>query len=408
MGKCKIFLYFRILYGKTLDYANGVLIIKELNPVNLSLSRNQSRFYNALLAMRADGKASSDLENLLSSRDEAAVKAQLDALSGHEYATSMSSQIDGNMGHLRRLRASMGKGVPLQLGSVFVEAAVDSKSGNVTEIAAITDPRRWRFGVQGFYEESDIDSDRHGDGYDRTEAGAMLSAEYLVSNGLVFGGALSYGRTSLRTHHARTQHEDNTRFDFYNLCNNQRWNFATSIGMGLHTHHLRRFQTGTADADGCAINFMHETSFDVVRSEYGNMQVYGGVETSWNRMDGIRESGADYNLHLRKQDAWATDVNMGVRFNMGLPSMGHAPGGMFSVQTGAVGSVGDVNPAARLDLNGYDYRQECATRDRWGWEIGAGLDVPVSGNVSLFGTAEGIIRSDSHSFDGQIGMRVTF
>lgn len=394
--------------GSMWNMVDGVLIIRELSPASLSLSRNQSRFYNALLAMKADGKARPELTDLVNSRDEAAVKARLDALSGHEYATSMSSQIDGNMGHLRRLRASMGKGTPLQMGSTLVETAVDEKTGAVTEVAAITNPRRWRFGVQGFYEESDIDSDSHGDGYDRTEAGAMLNAEYLVRNGLVMGGALSYGRTSLRTDHARTRHEDNTRFDLYGLCHDQRWTFATSIGMGLHNHHMRRHKTHESDVDGYAINFMHETAYAVMQTESANVQVYGGVETSWNRMDSMRESGGDYNLRLRKQTAWATDVNMGLRFNMELPAVWSAPAGMFSIQTGAVGSVGDVNPAAKLSLDGYNYRQSCATRDRWGWEIGAGVDVPVSNNVSLFGTAEGIIRGDSHSFDGQIGMRMSF
>lgn len=390
------------------DMDNGMLIIKELSPASLSLNRNQSRFYNVLLAMNADNNLRPALAELVNSRDEQAVKAGLDALSGHEYATAMSSQIDGNMGHLRRLRASMGKGTPLQKGSTLVETTVNEKTGTVTEVAAITTPRRWRFGVQGFYEESDIDSDSHGEGYDRTEAGAMLTAEYLLRNDLVIGGALSYGRTSLRTDHARSRHEDNTRFDIYNLRQDKRWTFATSIGMGLHNLDMRRHNTRKSDVDGYAINFMHETAYALMQGESSNVQVYGGVDTSWNKMDSMRESGGEYKLRLRKQTAWATDVNMGLRFNMALPSVWAAPAGLLSVQTGAVGSVGDVNPAAKLSLDGYKYRQDCATRDRWGWEIGAGVDVPVSDTVSIFGTAEGIIRSDSHAFDGQLGLRMAF
>ena len=38
---------------------------------------------------------------------------------GRNYATDMSSQLDGNIGHLRRLRASMGKGTPLQAKPVY-------------------------------------------------------------------------------------------------------------------------------------------------------------------------------------------------------------------------------------------------------------------------------------------------
>lgn len=390
------------------NIADGVLVIRELNASTMSLNNNQSRFYGALLAMNAAGAATPELAELVKSRDEDAVKQRLDELSGHEYATSMASQIEGNMGHLRRLRASMGKGVPLQSTPTYATSAADDKTGSVAEPTLLSPAMRWRVGVQGFYEESDVDSDSRGIGYNRTEAGAMLTTEYQAREGAVMGAALSYGRTSLRSDHARSRHEDNTRIDVYSLCRDQRWSFATSLGMGLHIHHMRRHMTHSSDADGYSINFMHETAYDVMRLETATMQLYAGVETSWNKLDGFTESGADYNLHVRKQDAWGTDVNMGIRFNMALPAWGNAPAGLFSVQTGAIGSVGDVNPGVDMSLNGYGYRQDCASRERWGWEIGAGIDVPVSQSVSVFGTAEGIIRSDSSTFDAQVGVKVAF
>jgi hypothetical protein len=99
---------------------------------------------------------------------------------------------------------------------------------------------------------------------------------------------------------------------------------------------------------------------------------------------------------------------MGVRCNVQLPALGAAPVGVLSVQTGAIGSVGDVNPAVKMRFGGYDYLQECARRDRWGWEIGCGIEVPVSHTVSFFGTAEAILRDASHTLDAQVGMRVAF
>ena len=178
--------------------------------------------------------------------------------------------------------------------------------------------------------------------------------------------------------------------------------------MGFHNHDMRRHKLHATDADGYSINFMHEAAYALMRSETSSLQLFGAVESSWNRLDSFRERGGADALYIRKQDAWATDVTMGVRFNMELMPLGNAPAGMFSLQTGATGSVGDVNPAVRMSMNGYDYRQECAGRDRWGWEIGAGVDVPLTESISLFGTAETIIRGDSHAFDAQVGMRVTF
>ena len=389
------------------DMSNGVLVIRELTAANLSLSGNQKLFYNALQAMNAAGDASPEIRALVASRNEAEVKARLDALSGHEYATSMSSQIDGNMGHLRRLRASMGKGA--SLGAAAPAAPVcTAKGAEIGAPYAPADMRRWRVGAQGFVDAVDIDSDRRGDGYKRTEAGALLAAEYDACDALTLGGAVSYGRTSLRTAHARSRHEDNTRMDLYGLYSLKRWSFASSLGVGLHTHHMKRYGTRSSHVDGCSVNFQQEVAYDVMRRQDSNVQVYAGAESSWNKMESLREYNGGYTLRMRSQDAWATDVSVGLRCNVAFTPLGGAPAGVFTVQTGAVGSVGAVNPAARMSLDGYGYRQECATRDRWGWEIGAGVELPVSSTLSFFGTVESIIRSDSHSVDGQVGMRMAF
>ena len=386
------------------DLENGVLIIQELNAGTLSLNNNQRRFYSVLQAMDADGNASPAVSELVNSRDEVAVKAQIDSMSGHEFATAMSSQLDGNMAHLRRLRASMGKGASLGFTTTHVPGSVDNKGNELSPASTVTDMRRWRVGVQGFYDNNKVDADSHGPGYNRTEAGAMLLLEYMADEDATMGVAVEYGRTSLGTDDARRRHEDNTRFDVYSVYGKARWSFVTSLGMGLHTHHMKRWSKKAMDADGYAINFMQEVAYDVMKTESSNVQLFGAVESSWNHLDSFRDGA----LTVRSQDAWATDVILGVRYNAMLTPLGDAPAGMFTVQTGAIGSVGDVNPAVKMRYEGYDYRQECAQRERWGWEIGAGLEVPVSNRVSLFGSAEGIIRGDSNSFDAQVGMRVAF
>lgn len=322
---------------------------------------------------------------------------------GRNYATAMSSQLDGNIGHLRRLRASMGKGTPLQAKPVYTVNTMDSKAGSLTETVLTSPAKRWRVGVQGFYEQTSVDSHSGSPGHDRDEAGAQLVAEYLVRDSFLVGGAVSYGRAHAETDNARTSNEDNTRFDIYSIGKDGRWTCVNSIGMGLNYHNMHG-----ADRDGYAINFMHETAYDLMRMESATLQVYAGVQTSWNKMDGVRKSRDGYTLRVRSQDDWATDVNMGFRYNIVLPSIGSAPEGMLSLQTGAVGSVGNVNPSAKFTVDGESYRQNCSTRDRWGWEIGAGLDMPITENLALFGTAEGIIRSDSYAFDAQLGMKMAF
>ena len=158
MGNVTITLNGETVSASLWDMTSGGLIIHELNASTLSLNNNQSRFYSALRSMVEDGNANDEVASVVASRNEAEVKARLDSMSGHEYATAMSSQIDGNMGHLRRLRASMGKGTPLGATSTWTE--VTDKNGNVSTTATAGEMRRWRMGVQGFYEDSKIDGDR--------------------------------------------------------------------------------------------------------------------------------------------------------------------------------------------------------------------------------------------------------
>ena len=378
------------LNGKLVDsslwsFTDGNLVIQEATTATLNLSRNQSRFYNAARAAAAADPDNLALIELTTARDEAAVKAVIDAMSGHEYATAMSSQIEGNLGHLRRLHGAMGKGE--MLGKV-----TDAKMGTTT-----VSP--WRAGVSVFHEETEIDSDARGDGYDRSETGAMLNVEYLTRKDVTLGGAISYGRTNLRTDGAARRHEDNTRFDVYALYGQKRWSFATSLGLGMHEHELLG-----GDVDGYSINFLQDAAYTVLSNEKSNVQVFGTVESSWNDIDGC----SDGVVSAGSQDAWATDVTAGVRYNRALRAFGNAPAGVFTAQTGVTASIGDIKSGVDMNLGGYGYRQESATRNRWGWNIGAGVDVPVRTNVSVYGTAEAVLRGDSNSVDGQIGVKVSF
>ncbi|MBE6415063.1 MAG: autotransporter outer membrane beta-barrel domain-containing protein [Akkermansiaceae bacterium] len=367
------------------DFTGGNLVIQEASTTTLNLSRNQSRFYNAARAAAAADPDNLALIELTTARDEAAVKAVIDAMSGHEYATAMSSQIEGNLGHLRRLHGAMGKGE--MLGKV-----TDAKMGTTT-----VSP--WRAGVSVFHEETEIDSDARGDGYDRSETGAMLNVEYLTRKDVTLGGAISYGRTNLRTDGAARRHEDNTRFDVYALYGQKRWSFATSLGLGMHEHELLG-----GDVDGYSINFLQDAAYTVLSNEKSNVQVFGTVESSRNDIDGC----SDGVVSAGSQDAWATDVTAGVRYNRALRAFGNAPGGVFTAQTGVTASIGDIKSGVDMNLGGYGYRQESATRNRWGWNLGAGVDVPVRSNVSVYGTAEAVLRGDSNSVDGQIGVKVSF
>ena len=377
------------------ELQGGALTIKEATAATLNLSRNQSKFYNALQAYVAGGNAAPQFAELANSRDSQFVKDSIDSISGHEYATAMSSQLEGNLGHLRRLRGAMGKGTALGVSTSY--APTGAKGAEVPMTESCT--RNWRAGVSVFHEEMNVSSDARGDGYERSETGAMVNAEYYVKDTLSLGGAISYGRTNLRTDGAARRHEDNTRFDVYALYGKKRWNFATSVGLGLHEHEL-----GSADVDGFSINFMQDVAYTVLSNDKNSVQLFGTVDSSWTDID----SFSDGALNGGSQDAWATDVTAGVRYNRVLRALGSAPAGVFTAQAGVTAAVGDVKSGLDLDMGSFGWRQESATRNRWGWNLGAGVDVPVNQRTSVYGTVDSVLRGDSHSIDGQVGVKVAF
>lgn len=104
------------------------------------------------------------------------------------------------------------------------------------------------------------------------------------------------------------------------------------------------------------------------------MQVFGSVESSFNQVDAFSETGVgNAPLCVEEQDAWVTDVTLGLRYNHTLPALGKAPAGMFSVQGGVVASLGDTESEATLRFAGapgYSYKQYAAERSRWGYSVG--------------------------------------
>jgi len=386
------------------DFSDGGIEIKELSTATLSLSANQGRFYRALQAMNAAGAVDAGLAALATSRDSDAVRAQIDMLSGHEYATAMTSQVEGNLGHMRRLRAAMGTGPALDSYTTF--ALCGAAANGPAYTAPVESGKRWRAGVQVYHEEGELDADASGNGYERSETGAMLTAEYYMNKALTLGAALSCGRTSLEPDHGRKRYEDNTRLDFYAMYGKKRWHFATALGFGLHEHEMKRTQT-SAEADGYSVNFLQDVAYTLITREKDNVQAFATLASSWNKLDGFTEKGA-YALRVHSQDAWSTDVTVGARYNHLLPALGAAPAGLFTAQAGATGTLGDVDSQAEMSLNGFRYSQEGATRDRWGWTIGAGVDVPVRSNVSVFGTVDTVVRGDYTSVDGQVGVKMSF
>ena len=407
-------------------YYNGnILPEPEFRP---NLDRNQQTVYDTIKDIMGESNPGGVLgelgKNILDSRDESALKRALDELSGREYATIMSSQMEGNLGHLRRLRASAGKGTPLgeyvtmPAATSLSNKGVDKSGKGATVMMApspVVDSRRIRAGIAVFHEQGELDADRNGDGFERSETGAQLTMEYLVSNEFIMGMGISQSRTRLTPDYGKRQDEDNTHFDLYGVYQSGSWSSTTSLGVGLHQHELGRTVAGMqteAEADGFSVNFLQELAYTAWADEEQGVQVFAAVESSFNKVDGFTEKGAgNASLQIENQDAWVTDVTLGLRYNRALPALSKAAPGTLSLQGGVVASLGDVEQSATMSFTGapgYRFKQHGAERERWGYSVGASVNLPVSADVAVYGTAEAVMRNDAYTVDAQLGVKMAF
>ncbi len=401
-------LYARVLVEQNTndpDNLNApVLVLAFLDPeVNselaATLSHNQRKVYNALCAYAAGKPAGNALDalaatvSLATAAQSAEVKQILDEISGEDYATMMSSQIEGNLAHLRRLRSHMGHGYLL--------------SGSKSGLAAY---------ANGYSELADVDADAMGPGYRRSEWGAEVGVEQEIAENAGIGLSLSAGRANVTPSGGLRYHEDSQNLDAYYYTRSGCWENRVSIGVGFHEHDLSRRGQGGAlasagDVSGTSFNFMEEISYRIPVSDDVTLRPFFAIESSVNDIDGFSESGDSLALVGDSQNAWATDLTLGLSCETTFDVLTRAPRATFELHAGVTASVGDTTSDLRMHFAGapgYAFEQSSADRERWGMNLGAGLTVPVTRFTSVYATAEALFRGDSSSFDAQLGIHMNF
>lgn len=385
----------------TLDVHDSTLWITFKRPqadpaIAAALGRNQRAAYMALSKVaekdNAAGALAETAETVLAAETAPEAAALLERLSGEELATTMTSQIEGNLAHLRRLRSNMGSGQMLTPGS------------------------RNAMYLVGYDDLSRVRGDASGQGIHRSEWGGMLGYEYACSRSALVGAALTSGWARVSPSGAQRYHEDSRRVDAYAEFNlGGGWQSITGVGVGLHSFDMRRSLpegncSSAKGVDGWSLNFSEELSYTQNLSEKSCLQGYLAVESSVNHIDSFTESGAGaLSLGGAARNAWATDVTLGARY---LQSFDTAAGkGMLSLQAGLVASVGDTASNLELHFTGAPdvvYSVTSANRNRWGYNLGASVSVPLSKSTSVTAGVNAVLRGDSKEAGANIGLRTSF
>ncbi len=365
------------------------------------LSSNQRSVYEALCAVADSGSANQALANIsqaaAASNDLSQLRTLLESVSGAQYATAMSSQIEGNLAHLRLLGSRAGSGQQLQGGDGRLAAYLGATSSN-----------------------THIGADASGYGYDRNEWGGQAGAEYRTACGGTLGLAVSESLARINPSTGKRAEETRTSFDLYGLKTIGSWNFRTMAGVGIHRHEyqprdiagLVAANAGKTHLDGYSLNFVEDISYTVRLSDEITLKPFAAVESSFNHISSFREAGyGTASLSGASQQAWATDITLGLRYNQQFHLVSDAPQAVFSAHVGSTASIGDTADTLRLHFAGapgYGFEQRSAKRDRWAMSVGTSVNVPVSGKTSIYASVDALLRGDSSSVDAQAGVQIAF
>ena len=360
------------------------------------MSSNQKSVYNALQNIQNTGKLQGELQKEVSklfSNDTSPAEARaiLDKLSGAELATALTSQIEGNMAHMRRLRANMGSGERL-----------DNEGKNSVY-------------VLGYDAQNRVDANEVGPGIRRTEWGGTLGYERQVREESLMGFAITSGSATVKPTMGESYDEDAVRLDLYGVGNfGNGWQGMMSVGVGKHEYSIRRqLPTGrevSASPTGFSVNVQQEVSYTKKLNEQSMLQPYVSLEMSANVINAFtEEGGGSASLESHDSATSAVDLTVGARYIRRFQSAGRT--GSVSLQAAIVASLGESATEMELNYAGSPenrFTVGAASTDAVGINLGASVQVPVSKNATIIGTANGIMRSGAEEMGASVGLRVSF
>ncbi len=383
------------------DTASGVLTLVAVKVEPLpepefspSLNRNQQVVYDTIKDIMGEGNPGGLLgelgKDVTGMRDEEKLKQLLDELGGAEYATLLSGQQAAARGHMRRLRGEMGSGHLL--------------AGSKT-----------RAYIEAYNHRSEVDGDAHGRGYELNESGGQFALEFLGEDSVSGGFAVAAGRSKLQPDGGMTQKSDNTYMDAFVMHRDGAYTAKFSLGVGVHKYDLDRRVAGNAvnaDASGTSVNFMHESAWAMSLSESHSVQVFGAVESSFNKLGAFHEKGADTaSLQVASQDAWVTTLSLGARYLYSFAALESAPAATLSLQGGLELDFGDTDSEVEMNFEGArarSFRQSGAERDTFGYNLGASLHLPVSAKAAIYASGDAVLRGDSYEVNANVGLQMAF
>lgn len=352
-----------------------------------------------------DGSALSELDKYVGHINRYSVEARkevLDALSGASLTALADSQRRGVRDHQDNLRNRI-----IQMGG-------GTNAGLTTD---------WQYaGIQAWAQAdgSFSTSDGSGDecGYDFDTWGATVGANMDLTANTVVGLALSasYGEIKSDGADHASGNNDAQYISFYARHQKDRWVQMLILTAGWNDMDMERRVLGysaSGDTEGTTLSAYYELGYTIgLNYEYTHiLQPMISVSLTSAKVDGYTEEGSLDNAALEYDgDSYIYGkVGIGARYQGVMYETVHERNAVVEARALITQDFGDTTEATKVSLGGGSmYEVSGADTSGTGFELGAGVSIPVEQHTTLYADADLTVAPDYTGFRLDLGVRYDF
>ena len=374
-------------------------------------------------------------------RDTANRRATIDALDelkpSIEDDGSALSELDKYVGHVNRYSVEARKEVLDALSGASLTALADSQRrgvrdhqdnlrnriiqmGGGTNAGLTTD---WQYaGIQAWAQAdgSFSTSDGSGDecGYDFDTWGATVGANMDLTANTVVGLAFSasYGEIKSDGADHASGNNDAQYISFYARHQKDRWVQMLILTAGWNDIDMERRVLGysaSGDTEGTTLSAYYELGYTIgLNYEYTHiLQPMISVSLTSAKVDGYTEEGSLDNAALEYDgDSYIYGkVGIGARYQGVMYETVHERNAVVEARALITQDFGDTTEATKVALGGGSmYEVSGADTSGTGFELGAGVSIPVEQHTTLYADADLTVAPDYTGFRLDLGVRYDF
>lgn len=374
-------------------------------------------------------------------RDTANRRATIDALDelkpSIEDDGSALSELDKYVGHVNRYSVEARKEVLDALSGASLTALADSQRrgvrdhqdnlrnriiqmGGGTNAGLTTD---WQYaGIQAWAQAdgSFSTSDGSGDecGYDFDTWGATVGANLDLTANTVVGLALSasYGEIKSDGADHASGNNDAQYISFYARHQKNHWVQMLILTAGWNDIDMERRVLGysaSGDTEGTTLSAYYELGYTIgLNYEYTHiLQPMISVSLTSAKVDGYTEGGSLDNAALEYDgdSYFYGKAGVGVRYQGVMYETVHERNAVLEARALITQDFGDTTEATKVSLGGGSmYEVSGADTSGTGFELGAGVSIPVEQHTTLYADADLTVAPDYTGFRLDLGVRYDF